>query len=449
MLGNLKKKIRQATPDWLINLYHLARGVLAAYRYGHPSKKMRIIGVTGTNGKTTTCHLITSVLEAGHRPVGMITTVGFKINGRYIENNLKMTTPSPFLVQKLLRQMADAGCQDVVLEVTSIGLMQHRLWGIKFDTAVFTNLTHDHLDYHGSMEQYRLAKEKLFEGRPALSVINGDDPVADHFTRHTANKTLIYSIKNRGDVMAKKVYARPGGTDFVLLIEGRQATVNLPLPGTFNVYNALAAAAVGLGSGLSLETVIMGLHAVTGVPGRMEVVDEGQAFTTIVDYAHTPDAMMKVYETVKPTVRGKMIVVFGATGERDKAKRPILGAIAGKFADYVIVTTDDPYGEDPHTIIDEVAEGVPRGRPNRGGRLRINKDSEIPIKYKDSGEDIWWWRIPDRKAAIAKALEMARPQDVVLVLGKGAEKVMVTKDGHIPWSDRGVLEELLKNYQVR
>ncbi len=448
-MTSLKRTVRGLTPDWLINLYHLSRGVMAATWYGNPSKKMRIIGVTGTNGKTTTCHIITAVLEAANRPVGMITTVGFKVNGRYIENNLKMTTPSPFLVQKLLREMADAGCQDVALEVTSIGLMQHRLWGIKFHTVVFTNLTHDHLDYHGSMEQYRLAKEKLFANRPVLSVVNGDDPAADYFLRHTANRTLIYSTKNRGDVMAKKIYARPGGTDFVLLIEGRQATVNLPLPGTFNVYNALAATTVGLGSGLPLETVIMGLHAVTGVPGRMEVIDEGQAFTVIVDYAHTPDAMMKVYETVKPTVRGKMIVVFGATGERDKAKRPILGAIAGKFADYVILTTDDPYGEDPHTIIDEVAQGVPRGRPNRGGRLRVNKESEILIKYKDSGEDIWWWRIPDRKEAIAKALSMARPQDVILVLGKGAEKVMVTKDGHIPWSDRGVLEELLKQYQIR
>ncbi len=449
MIRTLKKKVRQATPDWLINFYHLTRGVIAAYRYGHPARRMRIIGVTGTNGKTTTCHLITSVLEAAHRPVGMITTIGFKINGRYIENNLKMTTPSPFLVQKLLRQMADAGCQDVVLEVTSIGLVQHRLWGIKFDTAVFTNLTHDHLDYHGTMENYRKAKEKLFEGRPALTIVNGDDPVAEHFLKYTANRTVIYSTKNRGDVMAKKIYARPGGTDFVLLIEGRQATVNLPLPGTFNVYNALAAAAVGLASGLSLETVIIGLRSVSGVPGRMEVIDEGQAFTVIVDYAHTPDAMLKVYETVKPTVRGKMIVVFGATGERDRAKRPILGALAGKYADYVILTTDDPYGEDPHAIIDEVAEGVPRGRPNRGGRLRVNKESEIPIKYKDSGEDIWWWRIPDRKEAIAKALAMARPQDVILVLGKGAEKVMVTKDGFIPWSDRGVLEELLVKYQVR
>ncbi len=248
--------------------------------------------------------------------------------------------------------------------------------------------------------------------------------------------------------MAKKVYARPGGTDFVLLTEGRQATVNLPLPGTFNVYNALAAATVGIGLDIPLEQIIVGLHSVSSVAGRMEVIDEGQGFTVIVDYAHTPDAMMKVYETVRPTVRGKLIVVFGATGRRDKTKRPILGALAGKFADYVILTTDDPYDEDPLTIIDEIAAGVPRGRPNRGGRLRVNKDSEVLLKYKDSGEDIWWWRIPDRKEAIIKALQLARPQDVVLVLGKGAEKVMVTKEGFIPWSDRGVLQELLAPYQV-
>ncbi|QQG49733.1 MAG: UDP-N-acetylmuramoyl-L-alanyl-D-glutamate--2,6-diaminopimelate ligase [Candidatus Berkelbacteria bacterium] len=450
-----KRALRRLAPDWLINFYHLSRGVLACYYYGNPSKSLRVIGVTGTNGKTTTCHLITSVLEADGRKVGMATTVSFKIGRELTENNLKMTTASPFLIQKLLRDMVKAGIKDVVLEVTSIGLVQHRLWGINFQTAVFTNLTHDHLDYHGSMERYRRAKEQLFSRRPTLSVINVDDPAAEHFIRHTANKTLTYSVKNRADLMAKKIYARPGGTDFVLLAGSRQATINLPLPGTFNVYNALAAAAVGLGLEVPLERVVDGLRQVQPVPGRMEVIEAGQAFTAIVDYAHTPDAMLKVYETVKPTVRGKLIVVFGATGRRDKAKRPILGALAGKFADYVVLTTDDPYDEDPHAIIDEVAEGVPRGRPRRGGRPRINRESEIPIKYKDSGEDIWWWRLPDRREAIAKACELARPQDVILVLGKGAEKVMVVGDpksstGYkfIPWSDRQVLEELLVKYQI-
>lgn len=449
MLGHIKRTARTIAPEWLVNFYHLTRGVLACSWYGNPAKHLRVIGVTGTNGKTTTCHLIASVLETAGRSVGMATTVNFKVGRQVVENNLKMTTTSPFLLQKLLRDMVKAGCTDAVIEVTSIGLEQHRLWGIHFQTTVFTNLTHDHLDYHRTMAAYRAAKEKLFANRPHLSVLNADDPAVEHFARHTANKTLTYAVKNRADLMAKKVYARPGGTDFVLLVGSRQATINLPLPGTFNVYNALAAAAVGVGLDIPLEKIIQGLHRVESVAGRMEVLEEGQAFTVIVDYAHTPDAMMKVYETVRPTVRGKLIVVFGATGRRDKAKRPILGALAGKFADSVILTTDDPYDEDPYTIIDEIAEGVPRGRPKRGGRPRLNKESDVTIKYKDSGEDIWWWRIPDRRAAIAKALSMARPQDMVLVLGKGAEKVMAVGDKLIPWSDRGVLEELLVNYQVR
>ncbi len=448
-MNALKRYVRKFVPDNVVNFYHLSRGVIASWWFGNPSKSLRVIGVTGTNGKTSTCHFITSVLETSGRLVGMATTINFKIGDKVTENNLKMTTTSPFLLQKLLRQMVKAGCQDAVIEATSIGLDQHRLYGIKFHTAVFTNLTHDHLDYHKTMESYRKSKEKLFSARPQLSVVNVDDPTCEHFLKYTANKTLTYSIKERSDVMAKKVYQRPGGTDFVLLTVGRQATVNLPLPGTFNVYNALAAAAVGLGLDVSIEKIIEGLHRIQAVPGRMEVIDAGQAFTVIVDYAHTPDALQKVYETVRPTVRGKLISVLGATGRRDKTKRPILGALAGRYADYVIVTNEDPYDEDPLAIIDEVVEGVPRGRPNRGGRLRINKESEIPIKYKDLGEDIWWWRVPDRRDAINKALVMARPQDVILVTGKGAEKVMAVGDKLVPWSDRQVLEELLVKYQVR
>ncbi|MDP3992915.1 MAG: UDP-N-acetylmuramoyl-L-alanyl-D-glutamate--2,6-diaminopimelate ligase [bacterium] len=448
---SLKKKIREISPDWLVNFYHLARGVVAATLYGFPGRKLRVIGITGTNGKTTTAHLIASVLQSGGRKVGMCTTVDFQIGEKVIENNLKMTTVSPFLLQKLLSQMVRAGCQDAVIEVTSIGLDQHRLWGIPFQVAVFTNLTHDHLDYHQTMEKYRQAKEELFSHRPALSVINIDDPAAEHFLKHSANRTVTYSLKSNADLVGKKIYQRAGGTDFVLLARGHQASISIPMPGEFNVANALAAAGVGLGLGLSLEEVVEGLRVVQPVPGRMEVIDCGQAFTAIVDYAHTPDALQKVYETIKPAVHGKMISVLGATGQRDKTKRPILGALAGQFADYVIVTNEDPYDEDPNTIIDEVAAGVPRGRPLRG-RYKVKKASEeegdLSFKYKDNGEDIWWWRVPDRKEAIAKALTMARPQDVVLVTGKGAEKVMAVGDKLVPFSDRQVLEELLQKYRV-
>lgn len=448
MITLLKKLGRKIFSQKTINYYHLATAVLANLIYRFPSRQLRVIGVTGTNGKTTTCHMITAVLEASSRKVGMTTTINFQIGSTRSENNLKMTTVSPFLLQKMLRKMVDAGCQDAVLEVTSIALDQHRLWGIKFHTTVFTNLTHDHLDYHKTMEQYRQSKEALFAEHPVFSIVNCDDPAYTEFAKYPADHLLTYGLTHSSLIAAKKILTRPGGTDFILVVGQRQASLSLPLPGMFNVYNALAAATVGIALEVSIEDIIDGLRSIQPIPGRMEVIEVGQPFTVIVDYAHTPDALQKVYETIKPTVRGKLISVLGATGRRDKTKRPILGALAGKYADFVILTNEDPYDENPGDIIDAVAAGVPRGRPNRGGRMKINKQSEVPFKYKDSGEDIWWWRVVDRGEAIAKALSMARPQDVVLVTGKGAEKVMAVGDKLVPWSDKEVLEKLLEHYRV-
>ncbi|MEK7548705.1 MAG: UDP-N-acetylmuramoyl-L-alanyl-D-glutamate--2,6-diaminopimelate ligase, partial [Patescibacteria group bacterium] len=422
MLKSIKAKVRKFLPNWLVDLYHLVLAVAAAVIYRFPSRRLRVIGVTGTNGKTTTCHLVTAILEAAGRRVGMTTTISYQINSLKVPHNLKMTTYSPFALQRLLRRMVNQDCQDAVLEVTSIGLDQHRLWGINFYGAVFTNLTHDHLDYNQTMDSYRKAKGKMFAQKPYLSVINADDPAADYFLGFGANRTLTYGINEPSDILAKKIYPKSGGTDFVLLYGGRQATVNLPLPGVFNVYNVLAAAAVGFGLGISPEVIIHTLNHAQAVPGRMELVEAGQSFVVIVDYAHSPDALQKVYETIKPTVRGRLISVLGAAGERDRAKRPILGALAGRYADLVIVTDEDPYSEDPQAIIDQVAAGVPRGRPRRG-RYKINRQSQVPYKYKDTGENEWWWRILDRRGALERAVEMARPQDVLLVTGKGAEQV--------------------------
>lgn len=455
-MSAIKRFFRKFFNQKTVNYYHLLTAVLANVIYGFPGRKLKVIGITGTNGKTTTAHLVTAVLEAAGKKVGMTTTIDFQIAGEKWENNMKMTTVNPFLLQKLLKRMIAVNCEYAVVEVTSIALDQSRLWGINFETVVFTNLTHDHLDYHKTMNEYRGAKEKLFAARPFLSVVNADDSSAEAFLKYTANRTLTYGVKNAASVMAKKIYQRPGGSDFVMLYGQRQSSISLPLPGEFNVYNALAATAVGLGMGLGMEEIILGLRSVESVAGRMEVVDSGQAFTVIVDYAHTPDALQKVYETVRPTVRGKLISVLGATGRRDKTKRPILGALAGRFADYVFITNEDPYDEDPLTIIDEVAEGVPRGRPKRG-RMKVKRGDEqedVSIKYRENGEDIWWWRVPDRREAIAKALELARPQDVVIVTGKGAEKVMAVSDEHggykmVPFSDRVVLEELLVKYRVQ
>lgn len=444
----MKKLLRKIISAKNINRYHLITAMIAAVIYRFPAKQLRVIGVTGTNGKTTTCHMIASILETSGRKVGMTTTISFKINDTIIENTIKMTTANPFVLQKMLRQMVNAGCQDAVVESTSIALDQHRLWGIKFHTVVFTNLTHDHLDYHKTMDNYRKAKELLFSNSPELSVVNSDDPCWSYFYDYPAQQKLTYGLKNPSLVAAKKLYARPAGTDFVLVFGSRQSTINLPLPGEFNVYNALAATTVALGLGIEMEQIVAGLRQVISVPGRMEVIDVGQAFTVIVDYAHTPDALQKVYETIKPTVRGRLISVLGATGRRDTTKRPILGALAGRFADYVFITNEDPYDEDPLTIINNVAEGVPRGRPKKG-RYKIKKENtEVPFKYRDTGEDIWWWRVIDRKEAIIRALDMARPQDVVLVTGKGAEKVMAVGDKLIPWSDKEILIEQLKKYKV-
>jgi UDP-N-acetylmuramoyl-L-alanyl-D-glutamate--2,6-diaminopimelate ligase len=447
-MNYLKKLGRKIFSQETINKYHLAMAVLANIVYRFPAKELRVIGVTGTNGKTTTCHMITSVLQGAGRKVGMTTTINFQIADQKFENNLKMTTVSPFMLQRFLRKMVNAGCEDAVIEVTSIALEQHRLWGIPFHTVVFTNLTHDHLDYHKTMTEYRQAKEKLFANNPTLSIVNADDPVASEFLKYPAQLHLTYGLNGQPPVAAKKVYAKPGGTDFVVVVGQRQAALNLPLPGIFNVYNALAAATVGIGLAIDIDDIVAGLRTIEPVPGRMEVIDQGQAFTVIVDYAHTPDALQKVYETVKPTVRGKLISVLGATGRRDKTKRPFLGALAGKYADYIFVTNEDPYDEDPMTIIKEVAVGIPKGRPKKG-RMKINKESEINIKYRDTGEDISWWKVLDRKEAIERALEMARPQDVVLVTGKGAEKVMAVGDKLVPFSDKEVLERALVKYQVK
>ena len=443
----MKKLLKKIIPASTILFYHRFNGFLAAYFYRFPAKKLRVFGITGTNGKTTTCHLLANILETAGLKVGMMTTIDFKIGGPLVDNNLKMTTPNPWFLQKMLKKMVNAGCTDAIVEVTSIALDQNRLYGIPFYGVAFTNLTHDHLDYHKNMEQYRLAKEKLFATRPALSVINIDDESAPFFLKHTANRTITYGITDRADVMAKKVFNKPGGTDFVMLIGQTQTSVNLNIPGQFNVYNALAAASLALGVGLSLEDVTKGLHDVEGVAGRMEVIDVGQPFTVIVDYAHSPDALQKVYQVIRPTVRGKLISVLGSAGDRDKTKRPILGSLAGRFADYVFITNEDPYSEDPMSIIEQVAEGVPKGRPKRG-RMKVNKESEVTMKYRETGEGLWWWKILDRREALTKALEMARPIDVVLVTGKGAENVMVVGDKHIPWNDRKVLEELLAKYKV-
>lgn len=426
MITKLKDTLRANLP-WLVDWWHRLQGAWASFRWGNPSQSIKIIGVTGTNGKTTTASMIAQILEeAGHK-VGMLNSYEFKIAQKRVRNDTLMTTLPPGFLSRLLRQMVEAECEYAVLEVSSHAIAQHRIAGIRPRVVVFTNLTHEHLDYHKTLAEYRRAKLKLFAHSPHTSVINSDDPSAPYFLKLPAGRHYTYSLEKRADVTARKILPESGGTLFTAVTPIGQVVIDLKVPGRFNVSNALAAIAVGLAEGVGLEVHKKALEKFEGVPGRMERVRAGQDFDVIVDFALTPDALQKIYETIKPTVKGRLISVFGAAGRRDKSKRPIMGAIAGRWADVVVLTTEDPYDEDPLQIIGAIAKGVPRGAKHH---------------KKVEGKD--FFIIPDRAQAIRFALQLARRGDTVLITGKGGERWMVTAEGKIPWDDAQVVKQYLQ-----
>lgn len=410
----------------------------AAARYGFPAKKLFIIGVTGTNGKTSTCHYITQMLEDAGKKVGMLTTVALRINKKRQLNKTKMTTLNTFELHRYLKQMVDEGCEYAVIETTSHALDQNRVYGLNYRIVVLTNITPEHLDYHKNMRDYQKAKEKLFANTPDVAIVNADDPAASDFLAYPAHKKLTYGIVDQlrpkhalanPSIEASLLKLNPDKTLFRLTTPWGEEDTCIPLPGRFTVSNVLAAVGVCLSVKVPLPAIKETLAHLEPVEGRLEPVDAGQPFSVIVDFAHTPDALQQVYSTIRPMVKGKLIAVLGSMGNRDKTKRPILGALAGRYADLVIVTNEDPVNEDPQAIINEVAGGVPRGRPT---------GSE-----KDKGEGTWWWKITDRREAIAKALSMANKGDTVLITGKGGEHVMAVGDKLIPWNDVKVVKEIL------
>lgn len=435
----LKSLLRPYATPYLLRWYHKTQAMVANCVYGFPSRRLRVIGVTGTNGKTTTCHLIAATLERGGYTVATLSTVAFQIGDQREVNALNMTTPNPWIIQRFLAKAVTAGAHVAVIETTSHAIDQERIWGIRYEGVVLTNLTHDHLDYHKTFDAYRATKLRLFAHQPRFSVINSDDPSASLFLGEAAYQHFTYALEVKADVTARKVLLEPTGSLFTVVTPVGQIAINLQLPGRFNVANALAAVAVGLSQGMSLELIKAALEAVSIIPGRMERVDVGQDFTVLIDYAHTPDAFEVIYGTLRSVTRGRILHVFGATGDRDRTKRPILGALAARNADCVIITNEEPYTEDPEKIIDEVTQGVQRGRP------RLDKKSQ---GTGDTGEEQWWWRVPDRKEAIALALRTARKDDVVLITGMGDERFMTTSDGagglrRIPWHERRVVKDLL------
>ena len=448
--------MKKIIPQFIRNIYHLGQAILANFIFSFPSKNLIVIGVTGTNGKTTTVHMITAIFEEAGYKVAAASTINFKIGEKKWVNETKFTTLSSFQVQKFLRQAADAKCQYAILETSSHSLDQNRVWGIKYKIAAITNVTREHLDYHRNMEEYRVAKLKLFN-RAETAVVNLDMAKPEEFLQCGAENAYGYTAQNQN----VKIKMQNGNEKLKIIVAKNIKTsidhskyqiqdteYQIHLPGLFNIENALAATCAGLSQSIDLKTIKIALEKIAGIPGRMEYVPNDKNIDIIIDYAVTPDSLEKLYfliNTIKchscesrnlvnksknmrldSRLRGndnksKIISVFGACGERDRGKRPIMGSIVDKYADRIILTNEDPYNENPEQIVNDLTEG---------------------IKNKKEGESLW--KILDRREAIKKALRMAEPGDIVAVTGKGAEVTMAIGKKRIPWSDKAIILEELR-----
>jgi UDP-N-acetylmuramoyl-L-alanyl-D-glutamate--2,6-diaminopimelate ligase len=418
----IKKVIPRGIFKQLVNPYHWLESFMANMRYGFPARDMYVVMITGTNGKTTTASYLGSILNAAGHKVGVCSTAYFEINGKRIPNDLNFTVTNPFKLQAMLSQMKKAGVDHLVLEVTSHALSQHRVWGVPCDVAVMTNLTQDHLDYHGTMENYAVAKGKLFARKPKFIVLNRDDSWFDFFNKYPAGEQkMTYGTDKAAEARIMNVKLHKQGSDVVLSIdhttELRFAT---RLPGKFNVYNATAAATAAYLMRVDTSAIIEGIEGLLSVPGRLERIDAGQPYDVIVDYAHTPDALENLLETLKHLTRNRLILVFGATGDRDKSKRPIMGEIAAKLTDLIFLTDEESYNENPADIRLMVMEGIISG----GGGSKAEE-------------------VPDRKEAIQKALEVARRGDTVVVTGMGHEQYRIIHGRREPWHEPTIIRGLL------
>ena len=408
-----------------------ALAMLSAAFSGYPGRQLRVIGVTGTEGKTTTVRLIGAVLEAAGYRIGLVSTVSAVIGEREVDTGFHTTTPDAPEMQQYLAQMLEAGSQYAVIEATSHGLAQHRVTACEFDVAVVTNITHDHLDYHRTPQEYRAAKARLFEslrfshhkpGVSKVSILNADDSSYDFLEAFSAERCYSYGIERPSDVQASDIRLSASGTSFTVSTPEKQFEVITPLVGSFSVYNILAAVATGISQGVDELAIQRGVASMRGVVGRMERIELGQDFTVLVDFAHTPNALEQALQTVRTMTRGRVIVVFGSAGLRDRTKRPVMGEIAGRLADRTVLTAEDPRTEDVNDIISEIAAGLRRAGRRAG-----------------SG----FWQVPDRGEAIATAVNMARPGDLVVVTGKGHERSMCFGTVEQPWSDHDAVRKAL------
>jgi UDP-N-acetylmuramoyl-L-alanyl-D-glutamate--2,6-diaminopimelate ligase len=433
-MANFRKTVKKLIPTSLFRAIepygHLAESVLANIRYGFPSHGMHVIGVTGTNGKTTTTLLIQKMLSESGITAGVLSTVAYGVGNDIKPQIEHITTAQAGILQRRLRDFKRQGVEWVVVESSSHSLAQFRTWGLRYEIAVMTNVTHEHLDYHGTFERYLEAKRRLFRlasrhGR-RFGVVNAEDPNAQRFVDSTP-RSVTYGIK-KGQLKASNIKLDGDHSTFTAKVGDDTYDIRINIPGDFNVSNSLAAVAVGREIGLTKKQIEKGIAALEGVEGRMTVVNEGQKFKAIVDFAGTPDAFTRLFSGLRPATKGKLVVVFGSPGRRDEAKRPVQGEIAGRNCDELIITEEDDRDIDGNEIMRHIAAGAKKAGMKEGKNLHL---------------------ILNREEAIGFALtRVSKPEDVVIILGKGHEKTIERADGEYPWSDievtRAALQELVK-----
>ena len=399
-----------------------AMAYISAEFYGYPQKDLKLIGVTGTNGKTTTTNLIKTILENAGYKTGLIGTIGNYINKKEI--NSSRTTPNSMELNKLFYKMKKQGLEYVVMEVSSHAIDLKRIFNLEFEIAVFTNISRDHLDYHKTLENYIKVKSKLFKKvkDKGYSIINIDDDSANEMINNTEAKVIKYSIDKKSDFQAKNIALNTNGVSFE--ISDFKKRINLNITGKFNIYNALAALAVASVLNIDYNKIKNGLEKIKGIPGRFELIKENQNFTVIVDYAHTPDGMDNVLKTIEDLAKKRVIIVFGCGGDRDKDKRPLMGKIALKYGDYILITTDNPRSENPKSIIKDIERGL------------TNNKSKYEI-------------IIEREKAINKSIKMAENNDIIVIFGKGHETYQIFQDKTIHFDDREVAREAIRRKKER
>ncbi|WP_353892208.1 UDP-N-acetylmuramoyl-L-alanyl-D-glutamate--2,6-diaminopimelate ligase [Proteinivorax hydrogeniformans] len=395
--------------------------------YGHPTEKLRVIGVTGTNGKTTVTNLINEMLESRGHKTGLFGTNNYKVIDKIID--APTTTPESFQIQKMCSEILDGGGEYATMEVSSHAVVTKRIYGTDYDIGVFTNLTQDHLDFHKTMDEYKHAKGRFFTslgtgaskgGKTKVAIINNDDKHAEYFQSVTLTDVVTYGIYNQNsDIIAKEITMSSQGSSFILETWMGSIDIKTSLTGEFNVYNCLAAITVALVEGFTLSEIKNAMAKLVGVPGRFELVKSDQGFSVVVDYAHTPDGLSNVLKTAKEITAGKLITVFGCGGERDAEKRPIMAEVAERYSDFIVITNDNPRSEDTGKIAEEIVKGL-----------------STSANYKV---------ILSRKEAIEQALNIASAKDTVIVAGKGHENYQILADKTIDFDDKLIVEEILRS----